>query len=420
MREALSLQDYITVSLRGLVSFPVRSALMIFGMAISVAALISLLAIGQGTKEEIKERITNVGTDLVIVRPKLTTQQRVRNVLGTTLTIEDADELRDSGRLGAVETITYQTTVRGELIYGSVTLGTLVTAAEPSFEYVRDFYVAEGRFISEEDQQRRAPVVVLGRAVADQFGGPDAIMGQQIRIVLGPQPEQSLAATVIGVMESKGLAGPFDQDDQAIIPVTSAEMRVPFMRNPLGQTNVHVILLKGDSGQLSEIRETARYLMLKAHNGNEDFLVQTQEDLLERSEQTAMIFSVLLGAIGGIALLVSAVGVAVAMLMIVSERTLEIGVRRAVGATQRAIMAQFLVDCLLMSIVGNAIGLFVALTIAGYADGTEIGSDIALRVPITLGVILPPLIVCVAVSVVAGLFPAYRASTVSPIEALRS
>lgn len=416
----MGLLDYVKVSVRGLVSFPVRSALMIFGMAISVAALISLLAIGQGTKEEIKERITNVGTDLVIVRPKLTTQQRVRNVLGTTLTIEDADELRDSGRLGAVETITYQTTVRGELIYGSVTLGTLVTAAEPSFEYVRDFYVAEGRFISEEDQQRRAPVVVLGRAVADQFGGPDAIMGQQIRIVLGPQPEQSLAATVIGVMESKGLAGPFDQDDQAIIPVTSAEMRVPFMRNPLGQTNVHVILLKGDSGQLSEIRETARYLMLKAHNGNEDFLVQTQEDLLERSEQTAMIFSVLLGAIGGIALLVSAVGVAVAMLMIVSERTLEIGVRRAVGATQRAIMAQFLVDCLLMSIVGNAIGLFVALTIAGYADGTEIGSDIALRVPITLGVILPPLIVCVAVSVVAGLFPAYRASTVSPIEALRS
>ena len=416
----MGLLDYVKVSVRGLVSFPVRSALMIFGMAISVAALISLLAIGQGTKEEIKERITNVGTDLVIVRPKLTTQQRVRNVLGTTLTIEDADELRDSGRLGAVETITYQTTVRGELIYGSVTLGTLVTAAEPSFEYVRDFYVAEGRFISEEDQQRRAPVVVLGRAVADQLGGPDAIMGQQIRIVLGPQPEQSLAATVIGVMESKGLAGPFDQDDQAIIPVTSAEMRVPFMRNPLGQTNVHVILLKGDSGQLSEIRETARYLMLKAHNGNEDFLVQTQEDLLERSEQTAMIFSVLLGAIGGIALLVSAVGVAVAMLMIVSERTLEIGVRRAVGATQRAIMAQFLVDCLLMSIVGNAIGLFVALTIAGYADGTEIGSDIALRVPITLGVILPPLIVCVAVSVVAGLFPAYRASTVSPIEALRS
>jgi len=416
----VGLLDYVKVSVRGLVSFPVRSALMIFGMAISVAALISLLAIGQGTKEEIKERITNVGTDLVIVRPKLTTQQRVRNVLGTTLTIEDADELRDSGRLGAVETITYQTTVRGELIYGSVTLGTLVTAAEPSFEYVRDFYVAEGRFISEEDQQRRAPVVVLGRAVADQFGGPDAIMGQQIRIVLGPQPEQSLAATVIGVMESKGLAGPFDQDDQAIIPVTSAEMRVPFMRNPLGQTNVHVILLKGDSGQLSEIRETARYLMLKAHNGNEDFLVQTQEDLLERSEQTAMIFSVLLGAIGGIALLVSAVGVAVAMLMIVSERTLEIGVRRAVGATQRAIMAQFLVDCLLMSIVGNAIGLFVALTIAGYADGIEIGSDIALRVPITLGVILPPLIVCVAVSVVAGLFPAYRASTVSPIEALRS
>ncbi len=417
----MSFSDYVLVSLRGLLSFPVRSALMIFGMAISVAALICLLAIGQGTKEEIKERITNVGTDLVIVRPKLTTQQRVKNVLNTTLTMADAQALESSYQLQAVDTITYQTTVRAELIHGSQTLGTLVTAAEPSFERVRDFYVDQGRFISDQDQQARAPVVVLGRGVADQFGGPEAIIGEHIRIVLGPAEEQTLVAMVIGVMETKGLAGPFDQDDQAIIPITSAEGRVPFMRNALGQTNVHVILLKGDeTHQLAQIRETARYLMLKLHHGNEDFLVQTQEDLLERSEDTAMIFSVLLGAIGGIALLVSAVGVAVAMLMIVSERTLEIGVRRAVGATRRAIMAQFLVDCVIMSVLGNAIGLGAALAIAGYADGIELGSDIALRMPLSAFVILPPCLVCIAVSVMAGMFPAYRASAISPIEALRS
>jgi putative ABC transport system permease protein len=416
----VSLADYVHVSLRGLISFPVRSALMIFGMAISVAALISLLAIGQGTKEEIRQRITNVGTDLVIVRPRLTTQQRVKNVLNTTLTVDDAEELEASGQLQAVDTITYQTTVRGELIHGSETLGTLVTAAEPSFEYVRDFYVAEGRFINQQDIQTRAPVVVLGRAVADQFGGPQAILGEYIRIVLGPAEEQTLVATVIGVMEPKGLAGPFDQDDQAIIPITTAEGRVPYMRNALGQTNVHVILLKGDASQLAQIRETARYLMLKLHNGNEDFLVQTQEDLLQRSEDTAMIFSVLLGAIGGIALLVSAVGVAVAMLMIVSERTLEIGVRRAVGATKRAIMAQFLTDCVIMSVLGSAIGLATAVTVARYADGIELGSDIALRMPLSAFVILPPIIVSVVVSLVAGLFPAYRASAVSPIEALRA
>lgn len=417
----MSFLDYVTTSIRGLTSFPLRSVLMITGMAISVAALICLLAIGQGTKQEIKERITNVGTDLVIVRPKLSTQERVRNQLNTTLTTSDAEALARSWELPYVSAMSYQTTVRGELIHEGTTLGTLVTATEPGFEAVRDFYALEGRFINEQDEQRRASVVVLGRSVADQFGGPEAVLGDQVRMVLGPETEHTLIATVVGVMEPKGLAGPFDQDDQAIIPLSVAESRMPFVRNPLGKTNVHVILLQGsDDRHLTETRDTVRGLMLELHDGNEDFQIQTQEDLLARTEKTAMLFSILLGTIGGISLVVSAVGVAVAMLLIVSERTLEIGVRRAIGASRNAIMAQILADCVLMSVVGSGIGLGMALLVGYLVDGVEVGGEISLRLPLSLQIVALPCAVCVGVSLLAGLFPAYRASTVSPIDALRA
>jgi putative ABC transport system permease protein len=414
----------IQAALMALSANKTRTVLTMLGIVIGVAAVIALMAAGQGAKQGVTKEVSGLGSNLIFISAQQNQSEEGnrRSFNPFSLTTDDAAALKDQASLPYVDGVIAQYSLDLESQItgnGRSTTATALTGTQSAFEYVRSWEVAAGRFITEDDMTRKAMNVVLGAKVAeDLFDTPESAIGQSVRLNFGPF---SLNLTVIGVMEGRGAAGSGTDDTQIIVPLTTFQSRVPFGRSPTGQSNVQEIVVKMKSGnKIDQTKELIRQILLQRHDLSEDFVVQTQEDLTATARNVSRTLTILLGAIAGISLVVGGIGTMNIMLVSVTERTREIGIRKAVGANRQDILLQFIVEALVVTVVGGAIGVLAGVFAARLANGQNFGTSTAVTTLVTPLSIFIAFGVSLAIGLFFGIYPAFRASRLDPIEALRA
>ena len=415
----MSIFDSIRTALRAIAANRLRSGLTALGLVIGVASVIVLIAVGQGAQQGVQERIRGLGSDLIFVKPAPPTDRstgaRGARDSGITLTAADADAIAEA-KIPGVVGIAPQLSFNAQAIAQSQNLGVTIIGTTPSYAEVRDAKVAQGNFVGADDIDRRALTIVLGSAVAGSlFPDGDAI-GQQVRIALGPQ---GFNFRVLGVMEPRGGTG--EQDNYVFIPVSSLSARFQFLRNPRGDISVNQINIRTAPNAKQEPIETAiTDILAQRHQVvTPDFTVQSQNDLVGAAAEVSRTLSILLGSIAGISLIVGGIGTMNIMLVSVTERTREIGIRRAVGARGMDVMRQFVTEAIALSLVGGLIGIGIGVGVAIGIDGRDI-SGTAMETAIQTWSIALAFGVALLVGLVSGSYPAFRASRLDPILALRS
>ena len=424
----MTLADVLITALSALRSNLLRTLLTMLGIVIGIAAVITLTAASEGAQKGVGERIRGLGSNLMFVRPGAVEQSGVQLPgSGPGLFLEDARAIEDAG-FPYVEGVAAQAAVGGpdpgifptQVIHLGQNKSTSLLGTEPSYESVRDFYVERGRFISEDDLTKKALVTVLGGDVVDELFGTEDPIGQTVRIAVGPGSfAVGFNFTVVGVMERKGASAGTDQDDVVIVPLPSFQARVPFIRDPRGFTNVNQINVKlTDRSKAGQAKEEIAALLRQRHNEvDDDFRIQTQTDVLSTATEVERSLQVLVVSIALISLVVGGIGIMNIMLVSVTERTREIGIRKAIGAKRIDILWQFLIESLVVTTFGGVLGVLSGVTATRIAERFQIGGDNPYAV--TPLWVLVGLAVAAATGLVAGVYPAWRASRLDPIEALR-
>jgi putative ABC transport system permease protein len=393
-----------------------RTSLTMLGIIIGVGAVIALMAAGQGAQQGVTSQVTGLGSNLIFIQPGETQSSGPVGSQATTLTADDADAIEESDLLPYVDAVIaqYDLSMDTQLVGNGRNTSASITATEPEFTYVRSWDVVSGRFITDDDISRKSTNVVLGWTVAEElFDTPENAVGNDVRISFGVF---SLNLTVVGVMEERGGSG--DEDTQIIMPLSTFQARVPFGRSATGKSNVGQIVVKvTEGGKVDQTKEGIRQVLLERHDYEEDFTVET---LTATARQVSRTLTILLGAIAGISLVVGGIGIMNIMLVSVTERTREIGIRKAVGASRGDILLQFIIEAIIVTLVSGAIGVIAGVVVARLADGQDFGTGSSVTTVVAPWSIFVAFGVSVALGLFFGVYPALRASRLDPIEALRA
>ena len=389
-----------------------RSGLTVLGIVIGVAAVIAMLAVGKGAQESITGSINSIGTNLLVVFPGGKEQDRFRP-----LTMRDADALRDQLAAPSIEAVAPTLEIGGEVAFGGQQTSSPLIGVTPAYFQVRNVNLTEGEFITEEHVLGRASVVLLGPEVAETlFGHADGITGETVRI--NGQPFR-----VIGVLESKGGGAFGSEDNQMIVPLTTAKARLFGPKSGQSGDRVDVIYVQAaDADLVSQAMEEIAQVLRARHritDGIDDFTIFTQQDLLAEAETITNVLTTFLGGIAGISLLVGGIGIMNIMLVTVTERTREIGLRKALGARKRDILTQFLTESSLLSFIGGMIGILLGWLIAFIVRQIAAANDAPFTPVVGLDAILLATIFSAAIGLFFGIYPANRAASLEPVEALR-
>lgn len=390
--------EAIRMALRALKANLFRTVLTLLGIVIGVASVVVMLAVGNGARQDVVDRISDMGTNLLLVRPGAPNTRRSADGTTNTLTPEDAIvAARIDNVVAAVPEAETRATVRA----GNTDAQTQITGTTADYVRAKSWPLASGVFINDEDNLRYAAVAVIGQTVATNLYGNQDPIGQYLLV-------RNVPFLVIGVMQAKG-ATPWgqDQDDVVLVPLNTASNRLIGSRH---LSNISVLI---DDLRLSDAtQEAVRQAVLANHSGVEDFQIRNMASLLENVASTQDTFTVLLGSIAAISLLVGGIGVMNIMLVNVSERTREIGIRMATGARTRNILQQFIVEAMVVSAIGGAIGVAVGLGFAALLQyfGTPI--------QFTPGPVLLAFGCAFATGLIFGFMPARKAAHLDPVVAL--
>jgi putative ABC transport system permease protein len=407
----MTLTQIIIESLESLNANKLRSGLTILGIVIGVAAVIAMLAIGQGAQDSITGSISGIGTNLLFVFSG-NDQAELRNI--RPLTMADAAALADPFAVPSVvgvAPVIQSSSVR--MASSSDQTTATVTGVTPVYALVRNYVVVEGDFITEEQNLGRASIVLLGPELAENlFGRREGLVGETVRIEGQP-------FRVAGVLASRGGGAFGSEDNEALIPLSTARARI--IRR--GGDRVDVIFAQAISAEaVPQASEELAQVLRARHRtdvGADDFTVFSQQDFLETAATITGVFTTFLGGIAAISLLVGGIGIMNIMLVSVSERTREIGLRKALGARRKDILVQFLTESSLLSLIGGLIGIFLGWLIATAVGQFAAASGTPFNPSISLNAVLLATVFSAAVGLFFGIYPANRAASLEPVEALR-
>jgi putative ABC transport system permease protein len=400
----------LRIALRALMVNKMRSALTMLGIIIGVGAVIAMIAVGSGAKRRIAEQIASMGSNMLIVLSGSSTSGGLRFGSGTvpTLTVDDAKAILTE--IPSVRYVAPNLSGVAQVVFGNQNWSTIVNGTTPEVLEIREWPLAEGRSFTQQDVDGATKVCLLGKTVVDNlFGGIDPI-GQIVRI-------KKVPFTVVGVLASKGQSTwGQDQDDTIFVPLTTAQKRLFGMQFP-GMVRIIAVqarepeAMKSVESQINDLLRQRHRLQPSQDN---DFSVRNLTEIMSTAEQSASVMSLLLGAIASISLIVGGIGIMNIMLVSVTERTREIGIRIAVGAKGRDILLQFLIESLVLSLIGGTVGIGIGVV------GTLVLSRFT-QWPTLFSVeaILLAFLFSGSVGVFFGFYPARKASMLNPIEALR-
>jgi putative ABC transport system permease protein len=398
-------------ALESLSSNKLRAGLTVLGIVIGVGAVIAMLAIGSGAQNAITGSISSIGTNLLFVLSG-SSNNEVRNP--KPLTLGDAQAIQDPFAAPAVLSVAPVLQGNVEVSFGGKSAQTQGNGATPDYEQVRNVELSEGSFISEANMLGRAAVAVIGPDTADNIlGRHEGVTGETIRIEGQPY-------RIIGVTVARGGSGFSNQDDRVIVPLTTAQARL-FRRS--GRDQVDMIMVQATGAeQVSNAQQEIADILRTRHRtpvGEDDFTIFTQEDFLSTARTITDVLTIFLGGIAAISLLVGGIGIMNIMLVSVTERTREIGLRKALGARKRDILVQFLTESSLLSLVGGLIGILLGWLLALLVGVIARASNADLTPAVSLDAILLATLFSAAVGLFFGLYPAKRAADLEPVEALR-
>jgi putative ABC transport system permease protein len=406
----MNIFESLNMAGKTLVSNKLRSGLTMLGIIIGNASVIAMIGVGEGTQKLAQEQFKSLGPNTLFILPGSPKAQNIRSG-GTppTLVLSDARAIaRQVPSVAAVSPALQNSSV---VTYGNVTTTTIVQGVTKDFPFVRNFAVEKGRFVTELDVKGDKQIAAIGTDLAQRLFGADNPLGKQIRV-------GNLSFDIVGVMESKGSSFGSNQDDTLLIPITTMSKRVIGRTSPFGLRVSLIAVSAKDSESMDAAEFQITNLLRRRHKivNEDDFTVRNQKDALQIVTTITDALTLLLGAIAGISLLVGGIGVMNIMLVSVTERTQEIGLRKAIGATQKDILIQFTIEAIILSTIGGIIGTLIGI------GGILLVGRVS---PLKQASISPTaIILAVSVSGGIGLFfgvvPARQAARLDPIEALRS
>ncbi len=413
----MTIDDAFRIALNALTTNKMRTLLTMLGVIIGVGAVIALVAVGRGAQQQVTDRIAGLGSNLLFVRPGAATTAGVRGAAGSsaTLTLDDATAI--SQNIGLVSGVAPESDSNAQLSYQGQNVNTRIVGTTAAYENVRNFHPSEGSFITDQDVSSSAPSIVLGANVAAELFGTNDPIGQEIRLSRG---STGLPFRVEGVMESKGGTALGNQDDQVFIPITTLVTKIQVSRTSKGSYEISTINIEvGNKNQMTAATNDITALLEQQHNvASPDFTIQSQQDTIATLTASTQTFTILLGSIAAISLIVGGIGIMNIMLVSVTERTREIGIRKAMGARRQDILMQFLVESLTVSVLGGALGVALGIGAAHVANGRRLGTE-TFYTSVASSSVLLAFVVSAAIGVFFGLYPAMRAAQLNPIQALR-
>jgi len=408
----MSLFALLRVAVRALAANTLRSVLTTLGIVIGVAAVIVMIAVGAGAQARVEEQIRALGSNILLVMSGTTTAGGVRLGFGTNPTLSEDDALAIEREVPGVSAAP---ALRGlaQLVWGNQNWSSVLLGVTPEYLAVRQWELAAGRAFEPADLAGAAKVCLLGQTVVRQLFGQADPVGQTIRV-------RRVPCTVIGVLEQKGqsLMGT-DQDDVVLLPLSTARTRVLGTGTQARQRAVGTIWVKVHEGyDLKAAEEQVRQLLRQRHRlqpgQDDDFSLRNLAEVAAAQEASSRVLTLLLAAVASVSLIVGGIGIMNIMLVSVTERTREIGLRMAVGARRRDVLGQFLVESVTLSLIGGAIGVLL-----GVAGAFAIGELAGWRVELSPAAVALAVAFAGAIGVFFGYYPARRASRLSPVEALR-
>ncbi|HSQ77499.1 MAG TPA: ABC transporter permease [Nitrospirota bacterium] len=406
----INIPSTIKISFRALWVNKMRSALTMLGIIIGVGAVIAMVAIGTGASQKISEQISSMGSNLLIILPGSTSAGGVRMGSGSqpTLSMGDADAILKE--CPAVSEVGPTLGGVAQIVYGHLNWSTGVSGTTPGMLVVRDWDLAAGRPFTQQDVKSATKVCLLGQTVVENLFGDQNPVGQTIRI-------KNVPFTVIGVLARKGQSAQGqDQDDTILVPVTTAQKKLFGTQFP---GMVRIIMVKAKSAddlaiaekQVTELLRQRHHIGQKQDN---DFSVRNLTQIMQAAEQSSKVMTLLLGAIASVALLVGGIGIMNIMLVSVTERTREIGIRMAIGAKTWDIRLQFIIEALTLSLIGGVVGIIIGVSTAVILSSVSGWPTVVSILSILLAFSFSGFI-----GIFFGFYPAYKASLLNPIDALR-
>ncbi|WP_066424471.1 ABC transporter permease [Anabaena sp. 4-3] len=404
----MNLLESMQMAGKTLLSNKLRTALTMLGIVIGNASVIAMIGIGEGGQRFVQQQLESLGPNVLFIIPGNQATQRISREVPKTLVYEDANAI--ATQVPTIADVTAELNSRQVVTYSNRNTDVNIIGTTPNFLIVRDFEVAQGRFFGDVDMKRSNQVAVLGGKLANRLFGNSNPVGQQLRI-------KNASFQVIGVLETKGSSLGVDYDDAALIPVFTMANRIVGRTSPYGLELSYIVASANNADSVDAAVFQITNLLRQRHKlvGEDDFTIRTQKDALQTVGQISGALTIMLAAIAGISLFVGGIGIMNIMLVSVTERTQEIGLRKAIGATEQDILLQFIIESVIVSAIGGLVG-----TAVGVSGIMLVGAITPLEAAISPVAIMTAVGVSGGIGLFFGVVPARRAAKLDPIVALRS